>query len=50
MTRFGGTFWVLRFDKGSIFNVLLGFTPYWDYKLTIAIHADSPGVYTSQKI
>ena len=26
------------------------FTPYWDYKPTNAIHADSPGVYTSDKI
>ena len=28
----------------------MGFTAYWDYKPTIAIHADSPGVYTSDKI
>ena len=26
------------------------FTPFWDYKPTNAIHADSPGVYTSYKI
>ena len=32
----------LRFDKKSFFRTLLGFTPYWDYKL--------PGVYTSDKI
>ena len=32
------------------FNTLLGFTPYWDYKPTNAIHEDSPGVYTSDKI
>ena len=28
----------------------MGFTPYWDYKPNNAIHADSPGVYTSGKI
>ena len=28
----------------------MGFTPYWDYKPTNAIHAGSPGVYTSDKI
>ena len=28
----------------------MGFTPYLDYKLTKANHADSPGVYTSDKI
>ena len=30
-------------------NCLLGFTPYWDYKPTNVIHADSPGVHTSDK-
>ena len=29
---------------------MLGFTPYWDYKPTTAIHADSQGLYTSEKI
>ena len=28
----------------------MGFAPYWDYKSTIAIHGDSPGVYTNDKI
>ena len=28
----------------------MGFTPYWDSKFTNALHADSPGVYTSDKI
>ena len=28
----------------------LGFTPFWDYKPTNAIHTISPGVYTSDKI
>ena len=27
----------------------MGFTPFLDYKPTNAIHADSPGVYTSDK-
>ena len=49
LTRFGETFGTLRFDKKSFFPTLLGFTPYWDYKPTNAIHADAPGVYTSDK-
>ena len=28
----------------------MGFTPFWDFKLTNAIHAVIPGVYTSDKI
>ena len=27
----------------------MSFTPCWDWKPTIAFHADSPGVYTSDK-
>ena len=50
LTRFGDTFETLRFDKKSFFHTLLGFTPYWDYKPTNVIHADAPGVYTSDKI
>ena len=50
MTRFGSIFGTLGYDKKSFFHTLLGFTPYWDYKPTNAIHADSPGVYTSDKI
>ena len=49
-TRFGGTFGTLRFDKKSFFHTILGFPAYWDYKLTNAIFADAPGVYTSDKI
>ena len=29
---------------------MLGFTPYWYYKLFNVIHLDSPGVHTSDKI
>ena len=50
LTRFGEDFETLRFDKKSFFHTLLGFTPYWDYKPTNDIHADAPGVYTSDKI
>ena len=50
LTRFGETFETLRFDKKSFFHTLLGFTSYWDYKPTNDIHADAPGVYTSDKI
>ena len=45
--RFGSTFGTLKFDERSFFSTLVCFTPYWDYKPTNAIHADSPGVYTS---
>ena len=48
LTRFGGTFSILRFDEKYFFNTLLDFTPYWDYVPTNAIHADSPGVFTSE--
>ena len=51
LTRFDNTFGTLRFDEKSFFHTLLGFDPYWDYKFTTnAIHADAPGVYTSDKI
>ena len=40
----------MRFNKKSFLITLLGFTPYRDYKPTNAIHADSPRVYTSDKI
>ena len=40
----------MRCNKKSFLNTLLGFTSYWDYKPFNAIHADSPGVYTSEKI
>ena len=50
LKQFGGTFGTLRFDERSFFNTLLGFTPYWDYKPTNAIHADSPVEYTSDKL
>ena len=49
LTRFGSTFGTLRFDKKSFFHTFLSFIPYWDYKPTNAIHADSLGVYTSDK-
>ena len=48
LIRFTGTFWTLCFDEKSIWNTLLGFTPYWDYKPTNENHTDSPGVYTSE--
>ena len=47
-TRFG-TFGTFRFDQKSFFNSLISFTS-WDYKPTYVPHADSPGVYTSEKI
>ena len=50
LTRFGGTFGTLRFDEKSIFNNLMVFKPFWGYKPTNAIHADSAGVYASEII
>ena len=50
LTRFGRTFGTLRFDEKSFFHTLFDFDPYWDYKPTNAIHADAPGVYTSDKV
>ena len=49
-TRFRSTFGTLRFDEKTFLNILLGFAPYWDYKSNNAIHADSPGVHTNDKI
>ena len=50
MKRFGSTIGTLRFDDKPFFHTLLKFEPYWDYKQTNAFNADSPGVYTSDKI
>ena len=49
LTSSANSFGTLRFDDKSFFHTLLGFDPYWDYKSTIAIHADFPGVYTNDK-
>ena len=49
LTSFNNSFGTLRFDDKSFFHTLLGFEPYWDYKPTNAIHADSPGIYTNDK-
>ena len=40
----------LRFDKQSFFHILLGFSPYWDYKPSNSNHVLIPGVYPSDKI
>ena len=50
LTRFGSIIGTLRFNEKSFFHLLLHFTPYWDYKPTNAIHANSPSVYTSDNI
>ena len=49
LTRFGSIFGVLKIDKKPFLKTFLCFTPYWEYKPTNALHADSPGVYTSDK-
>ena len=36
--------------RNLFFLTLLGFTLHWVFKPTNAIHADSPGVFTSDKI
>ena len=50
LTRFGVTFGTLSFDEKSFPITLLGFKLYGDYKPAIAIPADSPVVYTTEKI
>ena len=40
----------LRFVKQSFFHILLGFSPYWDYKPSNSNHVLIPGVYPSDKI
>ena len=49
LIRIGGIFGTLKFYEKPLFITLLGLTPYWDYKPTNALHADSPGVYISYK-
>ena len=36
--------------KKLFLYTFLGFTPYWNYKPTDAIHVDSPGLYTSENL
>ena len=50
LTRFGSRFGTLKFDETSSSNTFLRFTPFWYTKPKNANHADSPGVYTSDKI
>ena len=48
-----GVFDSLRFDKKSFFHTILGFTPYWDYKMAdtnFGAPGSSNGIYTSDKI
>ena len=40
----------LRLDERSFFHTLLGFEPYWEYKLINSNHVAIPGVYTGDKI
>ena len=35
--------------KRLFLKLFLGFSSYWDFKNTNAVHADIPGVYTSDK-
>ena len=50
LTRFGSNFGTLRFDEKAFLKTLLGFMPYWNFKSTNAVFAESPGVYSSDKI
>ena len=50
LSGFGGNFGTLRLNERSFFHALIKFTPGLKYKPTNAIHADSPGVNTSDKI
>ena len=49
LTRFGSTFGTLRFAEKDFFNTLLSFAPYWHYRPTYVIHADSPAINTTDK-
>ena len=48
--QLGSSFSALGFDENSFLCTFLGFTPNSDCIPTNAIHADIPGVYTSDKI
>ena len=50
LTHFGSTFGKLGFDQRTFFIKFLRFPAFWDHKRTNAIHTDSPGVYTSEKV
>ena len=50
LSRLGGSFGTLWFDRKSFVSKLWDSTPCWDYKPTKAIHFDRPGVYTSDKV
>ena len=50
LTRFGSTLGTLRFDEKPFFKTFLGLALYWDCKPTNVIHADSPGVYSNDKV
>ena len=48
--RSKGNFGTLRCSENSSFKTSVGFTSFWGYKPTSSIHANSAGVYTSEKI
>ena len=50
MTRFVSTFGTKDLKINRILKNLLGYAPHWGFKPTFAVHADSPGVYTSEKV
>ena len=53
LLTYSGVFDSLRFDKKSFFHTILGFTPYWDYKMCntdFSAPGASCGMYTSDKI
>ena len=50
LNRFDATSGTLRFNEKYFFDPLFGFTSYWDYKPTNAIHVESPGAYNKEKI
>ena len=50
LTCFGLMFGKLMLDDKYFFNTFWGLTPHWDNKHNNAIYAESPGVYTYEKI
>ena len=50
LTRFGLTFGTLRFDEKSFFKTFFWIRTILGLKPSNAVHADSPAVYTCEKI
>ena len=50
LSRSDGNSGTLRFNQKYFFTTKVSLVPYWDHKSTNVIHADSPGVFNSDKV